>query len=217
MQVELLSVMGDDASIEAMARISNPAASVTAGSGRLIPYLIKHSHWSPFEMANMVMLIECPRDIARQMLRHRSFTFQEFSQRYANPLKWLGMHVRNARLQDKNNRQASLPLTVADVHIDDEWVRRQRDVMASVSEHYNWAVENGVAKEVARAIIPEGMVHSRMYVNGTVRSWLHYCQLRMGNGTQKEHAELASQCWDVLKSRFPVTCAAMEECHVLES
>jgi thymidylate synthase (FAD) len=209
--------MGDDASIEAMARISNPAASVTAGSGRLIPYLIKHSHWSPFEMANMVMLIECPRDIARQMLRHRSFTFQEFSQRYANPLKWLGMHVRNARLQDKNNRQASLPLTVADVHIDDEWVRRQRDVMASVSEHYNWAVENGVAKEVARAIIPEGMVHSRMYVNGTVRSWLHYCQLRMGNGTQKEHAELASQCWDVLKSRFPVTCAAMEECHVLES
>lgn len=217
MQVELLSVMGDDASIEAMARISNPAASVTAGSGRLIPYLIKHSHWSPFEMANMVMLIECPRDIARQMLRHRSFTFQEFSQRYANPLKWLGMHVRNARLQDKNNRQASLPLTVADVHIDDEWVRRQRDVMASVSEHYNWAVENGVAKEVARAIIPEGMVHSRMYVNGTVRSWLHYCQLRMGNGTQKEHAELASQCWDVLKSRFPITCAAMEECHVLES
>jgi thymidylate synthase (FAD) len=217
MQVELLSVMGDDASIEAMARISNPAASVTAGSGRLIPYLIKHSHWSPFEMANMVMLIECPRDIARQMLRHRSFTFQEFSQRYANPLKWLGMHVRNARLQDKNNRQASLPLTLADVHIDDEWVRRQRDVMASVSEHYNWAVENGVAKEVARAIIPEGMVHSRMYVNGTVRSWLHYCQLRMGNGTQKEHAELASQCWDVLKSRFPVTCAAMEECHVLES
>jgi thymidylate synthase (FAD) len=209
--------MGDDASIEAMARISNPAASVTAGSGRLIPYLIKHSHWSPFEMANMVMLIECPRDIARQMLRHRSFTFQEFSQRYANPLKWLGMHVRNARLQDNNNRQASLPLTVADVHIDDEWVRRQRDVMASVSEHYNWAVENGVAKEVARAIIPEGMVHSRMYVNGTVRSWLHYCQLRMGNGTQKEHAELASQCWDVLKSRFPVTCAAMEECHVLES
>lgn len=217
MQVELLSVMGDDASIEAMARISNPAASVTAGSGRLIPYLIKHSHWSPFEMANMVMLIECPRDIARQMLRHRSFTFQEFSQRYANPLKWLGMHVRNARLQDKNNRQASLPLTVADVHIDDEWVRRQRDVMASVSEHYNWAVENGVAKEVARAIIPEGMVYSRMYVNGTVRSWLHYCQLRMANGTQKEHAELAEQCWNVLKSSFPITCASMEEYHALES
>ena len=215
--VELIAKMGDDAQIEQMARISNPAASVTAGSGRLLDYLIKHKHWSPFEMANVVMLIECPRDIARQVLRHRSFTFQEFSQRYANPLKWLGMHVRNARLQDAKNRQASLPLTVADVHIDDEWVRRQRDVMASVSEHYNWAVENGVAKEVARAIIPEGMVHSRMYVNGTVRSWLHYCQLRMGNGTQKEHAELASQCWDVLKSRFPVTCAAMEECHVLES
>lgn len=217
MNIELISVMGNDASIESMARISNPAASVTAGSGRLIPYLIKHKHWSPFEMVNVVMLIDCPRDIARQMLRHRSFTFQEFSQRYANPLKWLGMHVRNARLQDLKNRQASLPLTVADVHIDDEWVRRQREIMSSVSEHYNWAVENGVAKEVARAIIPEGMVYSRMYVNGTVRSWLHYCQLRMANGTQKEHAELAAQCWDVLKSSFPITCASMEECHALES
>jgi thymidylate synthase (FAD) len=215
--VELIAKMGDDVQIEHMARISNPAASVTAGSGRLLDYLIKHKHWSPFEMANVVMLIECPRDIARQVLRHRSFTFQEFSQRYANPLKWLGMHVRNARLQDKNNRQSSLPLTVADVHIDDEWVRRQRDVMASVSEHYNWAVDNGVAKEVARAIIPEGMVHSRMYVNGTVRSWLHYCQLRMGNGTQKEHAMLAAECWNVLKSAFPLTCAAMEEHNVLES
>lgn len=215
--VELIAKMGDDVQIEHMARISNPAASVTAGSGKLLGYLIKHKHWSPFEMANVVMLIECPRDIARQVLRHRSFTFQEFSQRYANPLKWLGMHVRNARLQDAKNRQASLPLTVADVHIDDEWVKRQRDIMASVSEHYTWAVDNGVAKEVARAIIPEGMVHSRMYVNGTVRSWLHYCQLRMGNGTQKEHAMLAAECWDVLKNAFPLTCAAMEEHNVLES
>jgi thymidylate synthase (FAD) len=217
MQVELIALMGSDVQIEQMARISNPAASASAGSGRLLPYLIKHKHWSPFEMANVVMSIECPRDIARQVLRHRSFTFQEFSQRYSNPLKWLGMHVRNARLQDKNNRQASLPLTLGDAVMDEEWVNKQRAIMSSVEEAYTWATNNNIAKEVARAIIPEGLVYSRMYVNGTLLSWMHYCLLRMGNGTQQEHAELAKMCWGVLKNCFPIVCSAMEEENVLES
>lgn len=185
-----------------VARISNPSnQSNTQTSGKLIKYLKDNHHWSPFEMAHAVMEITTTRDIARQILRHRSFSFQEFSQRYADPTVNLGFVTRQARLQDKKNRQNSIDNE--DTALDYEWSMRQEEVLSIAERNYSWAVSSGIAKEQARAVLPEGMTISRMYMAGSVRSWVHYCNLRMGNGTQKEHREIAEQCWDQLISAFP--------------
>lgn len=172
----------------------------TETSERLLKYLIRNKHWSPFEMVSACIEIETTRDIARQILRHRSFSFQEFSQRYADPND-LGFEVREARLQDTKNRQNSIE--VDDDALQWEWAERQRAVADAAQEHYNWAIENGIAKEQARAVMPEGMTVSRMYMTGTLRSWIHYIELRSGNGTQKEHQEIAVACGDILTQVFP--------------
>ena len=183
------------------ARVSNPSNQMnTETSERLLKYCIRNKHWSIFEMINVVMQIDTTRDIARQILRHRSFSFQEFSQRYANPTQDLGFVTREARLQDTKNRQNS-------VEIDDpklimEWEARQQYLISIVKEQYQWAIENGVAKEQARAVLPEGLTVSRMYMNGTLRSWIHFCELRMGNGTQKEHREVATSAWNEITKYF---------------
>jgi thymidylate synthase (FAD) len=183
------------------ARVSNPSNQMnTETSERLLKYCIRNKHWSIFEMVSVVIEIDTTRDIARQILRHRSFSFQEFSQRYADPTKDLGFVTREARLQDTKNRQNS-------VEIDDpklimEWEARQQHFIAAVKEHYQWAIENGIAKEQARAVLPEGLTVSRMYMNGTLRSWIHFCELRMGNGTQKEHREVATSAWNELAKYF---------------
>jgi thymidylate synthase (FAD) len=183
------------------ARVSNPSNQMnTETSERLLKYCIRNKHWSIFEMVSVVIEIDTTRDIARQILRHRSFSFQEFSQRYADPTKDLGFVTREARLQDTKNRQNS-------VEIDDpklimEWEARQQHLIAAVKEHYQWAIENGIAKEQARAVLPEGLTVSRMYMNGTLRSWIHFCELRMGNGTQKEHREVATSAWNELAKYF---------------
>ena len=189
------------------ARVSNPSNQDNKDtSEKLIRYLIKNSHWSPLEMVNMCLEIETTRDIARQILRHRSFSFQEFSQRYADPTKELDFVLREARLQDAKNRQNSIEMgvTLKDSLIADEWKRRQVDIIRQVKESYEWAITNGIAKEQARAILPEGNTVSRLYVNGTLRSWLHYIQLRSGNGTQKEHREIAICCAKVIAKVFPM-------------
>jgi thymidylate synthase (FAD) len=159
-----------------------------------------NKHWSPFEMVNVCLEIETTRDIARQILRHRSFSFQEFSQRYADPTKSLTFETREARLQDKKNRQNSIETD--DEELNAEWQWRQNELILLAQRHYDWAVENGIAKEVARAVLPEGLTISRMYMNGTLRSWLHYIQLRSENGTQKEHIEIAKECAKVIYSLF---------------
>jgi thymidylate synthase (FAD) len=185
-----------------VARVSNPSNQHnTETSERLLKYLVKNKHWSPFEMANVVMEIETTRDIARQILRHRSFTFQEFSQRYADPTKDLGFITREARLQDTKNRQNS-------IEFDDEstkelWEEMQDRITREVMHVYEWAIQSGIAKEQARAVLPEGLTVSRMYMNGTVRSWIHYCLLRMGPETQKEHREVATACWNELIKIYP--------------
>ena len=182
------------------ARVSNPANQFnTATADKLLSYCIKNSHWSVFEMVNVVLELNCPRDIARQILRHRSFSFQEFSQRYADAtqLEWLG---REARLQDQKNRQNSVE--VDDQELQDEWGWKQAELMAVARHTYKWALERGIAKEVARAVLPEGLMMSRMYMNGTLRSWIHYCDLRRGNGTQKEHREVAEMAWQELCKVF---------------
>ena len=192
-----------------MARVSNPSnQELTRGDEKLIRYLIKNQHWSPFEMVNVVMEINTTRDIARQILRHRSFSFQEFSQRYADPTKDLGFELREARLQDTKNRQNSIETD--DNELASEWTIKQMNVIAEAKNAYDWAIENGIAKEQARSVLPEGNTQSRMYMNGTLRSWIHYCQLRMANGTQKEHMEIAKQCWDILTERFPNVVKALE-------
>lgn len=179
------------------ARVSNPSNQMnTETSERLLRYCARHAHWSVFEMANVVMEIETTRDIARQILRHRSFSFQEFSQRYADPTKDLGFVTREARLQDTKNRQNSVE--VDDTLLQNEWYRSQQRVLFAVEREYKWAIDNGIAKEQARAVLPEGLTVSRMYMNGTMRSWIHYCQLRMTPGTQKEHREVAASAWDQL-------------------
>jgi thymidylate synthase (FAD) len=186
-----------------VARVSNPSnQSNTETAPKLIKYLYKNKHWSPFEMVHAVMEIETTRDIARQILRHRSFSFQEFSQRYADPTKDLGFTMREARLQDLKNRQNSIDIT-EDPGLVDEWEYRQKAVLDSVERAYSWAVANGIAKEQARAVLPEGMTVSRMYMAGSVRSWIHYCQLRMENGTQKEHRAVATSAWNALVNKFP--------------
>ena len=185
------------------ARVSNPSNQLnTETSEKLINYLIKNSHWSPLEMVNACLEIETTRDIARQMLRHRSFSFQEFSQRYANPVKDLEFVTREARLQDPKNRQNSIESK--NETLENEWTQIQLDLIENSKKAYNWAIENGIAKEQARAVLPEGNTVSRLYMNGTLRSWIHYIELRSANGTQKEHMEIAIACAEVVSSIFPM-------------
>jgi thymidylate synthase (FAD) len=193
-----------------MARVSNPTnQSMVKGDEKLIRYLIKNQHWSPFQMVNVVMEISTTRDIARQILRHRSFAFQEFSQRYADPTKDLGFALREARLQDTKNRQNSIETD--DKELDAEWKIKQVNLIAEAKNAYDWAIENGIAKEQARAVLPEGNTQSRMYMQGDLRSWIHYCELRRSNGTQKEHMEIADECWKIIAEKFPQVAAALEQ------
>lgn len=183
------------------ARVSNPSNQMnTETSERLLKYCIRNSHWSVFEMVNVVMEVETTRDIARQILRHRSFSFQEFSQRYADPTEDLGFVIREARLQDKKNRQNSV--ITSDSALMTEWDNRQRFIIDIIKQNYDWAIQNDIAKEQARAVLPEGLTVSRMYMNGTLRSWIHYCELRMSNGTQLEHREVAQSAWQNLALYF---------------
>lgn len=185
------------------ARVSNPSNQLNSGtSDKLIKYLIKHQHWSPLEMVSACMEITTTRDIARQILRHRSFSFQEFSQRYADPTKDLDFVVREARLQDQKNRQNSIE--VEDAELQAWWDAEQKFVIENVKRIYAQAIEKGIAKEQARAILPEGNTVSRMYMNGTLRSWIHFIELRSGNGTQKEHREVALECAKVISEIFPL-------------
>ena len=190
------------------ARVSNPSnQSNKDTSEKLIRYLIKNQHWSPLEMVNMCLEIETTRDIARQILRHRSFSFQEFSQRYADPTKELDFEIREARLQDTKNRQNSIQLDLSDANnreLHDMWIEKQHELIRLAKETYMWAVNNGIAKEQARCVLPEGNTVSRMYMNGTLRSWIHYIQLRRENGTQKEHQEIALACAEVISKVFPL-------------
>jgi thymidylate synthase (FAD) len=193
-----------------MARVSNPSnQNTTQGNDKLIRYLIKNQHWSPFEMVSVVMEINTTRDIARQILRHRSFSFQEFSQRYADPTKDLSFEMREARLQDFKNRQKSIETD--DEYIKERWEEQQVSVIFKAKQAYEWAIENGIAKEQARAVLPEGNTQSKLYMNGTLRSWIHYCQLRMENGTQKEHMEVAAACWKIIEAQFPNVVTALEQ------
>jgi thymidylate synthase (FAD) len=183
------------------ARVSNPAnQNNTATNEKLIKYLIENQHWSPLEMVSICLEIETTRDIARQILRHRSFSFQEFSQRYA--VASLGFECREARMQDAKNRQNSIEVENTD--LQKEWKEKQLEVAHKACEMYTWALENGIAKEQARAVLPEGMTVSRMYMNGPLRSWVHYIKLRSGNGTQKEHKEIALECANAISSIYPI-------------
>ena len=185
------------------ARVSNPSNQLnTETSENLIKYLIKNAHWSPLEMVSACLEIETTRDIARQMLRHRSFSFQEFSQRYANPVKDLEFTIRDARLQDPKNRQNSIENE--DELISKAWKEKQEKLINEATNTYNWAIENGIAKEQARAVLPEGNTVSRLYMNGTLRSWIHYIELRSANGTQREHMEIAIACAEVINKIFPM-------------
>ena len=191
------------------ARVSNPTNQLnTDTSEKLIRYLIKHQHWSPLEMVSACIEITTTRDIARQILRHRSFSFQEFSQRYADPTRDLSFVLREARLQDTKNRQNSVEL---DTTLDDDrrlayqWENIQQDIINRTRDAYTWAIEKGIAKEVARSVLPEGLTESRLYMNGTLRSWIHFIELRSANGTQKEHQEVAIACAKVIAEIFPMT------------
>jgi thymidylate synthase (FAD) len=194
--------MSIDEFVAYVARVSNPSNQMNNETApKLLKYLAKHKHWSPFEMVDVVMEIETTRDIARQILRHRSFSFQEFSQRYADPTSDLGFETREARLQDQKNRQNSIE--VEDRSLQDKWNEKQAIAIDAARAAYKWAIQNGIAKEQARAVLPEGLTNSRMYMNGTLRSWIHYCQLRMGPETQKEHREIATDCWYEITKVFP--------------
>lgn len=185
------------------ARVSNPSNQFnTETSNKLIKYLIKHSHWSPLEMVSACVEIETTRDIARQILRHRSFSFQEFSQRYADPTKDLCFVLREARLQDSKNRQNSIEFS--DETIKKEWENKQQQIISAAKEAYAWAIQHGIAKECARSVLPEGNTVSRLYMNGTLRSWIHFIQLRSGNGTQKEHQIVAFACAKAIAAIFPL-------------
>jgi thymidylate synthase (FAD) len=190
------------------ARVSNPSNQLnTDTSEKLIKYLIKHQHWSPLEMVSACIEITTTRDIARQILRHRSFSFQEFSQRYADPTKDLSFVLREARKQDTKNRQNSIELDMtndADRFLAAGWENIQRGVTQKALEAYEWAIANGIAKEQARAVLPEGLTESRLYMNGTLRSWIHFIELRSANGTQKEHQEVAIACARVIAEIFPL-------------
>ena len=183
------------------ARVSNPSNQMnTETNEKLIRYLMKNEHWSPLEMVSICLEIETTRDIARQILRHRSFSFQEFSQRYA--VADLGFNIREARLQDTKNRQNSLE--TEDEELELEWEQKQKKIQEMVENTYLWALQKGIAKEQARSVLPEGMTVSRMYMNGTLRSWVHYIKLRSGNGTQKEHREVALACSEIISSIYPL-------------
>jgi thymidylate synthase (FAD) len=197
------------------ARVSNPANQLNSGtSEKLIRYLVKHQHWSPLEMVSACLEITTTRDIARQILRHRSFSFQEFSQRYANPVEDLAFVLRDARLQDTKNRQNSIDI---DLKNDDgrrlayQWEQMQKGVIEKAKDAYTWAVEHGIAKEQARAVLPEGNTVSRLYMNGTIRSWIHYIQLRAANGTQKEHILVANECAKAIAKIFPMATEFLPE------
>lgn len=189
------------------ARVSNPDNQNNKGtSEKLIKYLMKHKHWSPLEMVSVCLEIETTRDIGRQILRHRSFSFQEFSQRYADPTKDLEFVTREARLQDEKNRQNSIEIgtDIESFQIAKQWDEYQKDIIRYARQAYCWAIENGIAKEQARAVLPEGNTMSRMYVNGTLRSWIHYIELRGANGTQKEHIAIANEVAKVISNVFPL-------------
>ena len=190
------------------ARVSNPSNQFnTETSEKLIRYLVKHQHWSPLEMVSACIEITTTRDIARQILRHRSFSFQEFSQRYADPTKDLSFVLRDARLQDTKNRQNSTDLDLSNAgqrELSRLWLEKQQEVIRAASDAYTWAVTNGIAKEQARAVLPEGITESRLYMNGTLRSWIHFIELRSANGTQKEHQEVAVACAKVIATVFPM-------------
>ena len=185
------------------ARVSNPSnQDNTETSEKLLRYLIREKHWSPFEMVSACLEVTTTRDIARQLLRHRSFSFQEFSQRYADPTQDLKFQFKDARLQDSKNRQNSIDVKDADLKFD--WLQQQAEVVNAAKKSYSWAIEKGIAKEQARAVLPEGIIESRLYVNGTIRSWIHYVGLRSGHGTQKEHIQLAVECGKALEPIFPM-------------
>lgn len=185
------------------ARVSNPSnQNNSETSERLLAYLIKHKHWSPFEMASACLEIETTRDIARQILRHRSFSFQEFSQRYADPTDDLSFTMKEARLQDTKNRQNSIEVNDGTLQL--EWLQQQAEVCNTAKHAYAWAIERGIAKEQARAVLPEGITNSRLYMNGTIRSWMHFVDIRSGVETQKEHREVARACADALEPIFPM-------------
>ena len=188
------------------ARVSNPAnQSNNETAPRLIKYLIKHGHWSPFEMVHMTLEIKTTRDISRQILRHRSFSYQEFSQRYAESEDF---DTREARMQDAKNRQASIETD--DKTLAEDWNMKQREVINVAKRNYNWALDNGIAKEQARVLLPEGNTETTLYMAGSLRSWIHYCQLRMGIETQKEHREVALKCWEHVGVHFPDVVEALE-------
>lgn len=185
------------------ARVSNPSNQMNMETAdKLIKYLVKHKHWSPLEMVSVCLEIETTRDIARQILRHRSFSFQEFSQRYADPTKDLDFVMREARMQDQKNRQNSIETD--NLALQAWWEERQRRVIEEARNAYEWAITNGIAKEQARAVLPEGLTVSRIYMNGTLRSWVHYIELRSEGGTQKEHREIAVECAKVIAEVFPL-------------
>ena len=191
------------------ARVSNPSnQNNTATAPKLVQYLIKNQHWSPLEMVHVSMEIKTTRDIARQILRHRSFSFQEFSQRYADPTKELGLGTREARLQDAKNRQNSIE--VDDKFVETEWEHIQRRMIYHAKKDYNAAIKLGIAKEQARALLPEGLTESTILMAGSLRSWVHYCQLRMDRATQKEHRIVAEQCWEIICQHFPDVKAALD-------
>jgi thymidylate synthase (FAD) len=207
MQIKLISYSqsADNTSVQDMiaycARVSNPTnQSNTENNERLLKYLMKNQHWSPFEMVSICLEIETTRDIARQILRHRSFSFQEFSQRYA--VASLGFETREARLQDGKNRQNSIEANNPELEL--EWSQKQNELAEYSKQAYEWALSKGIAKEQARAVLPEGMTVSRLYMNGTLRSWIHYIQLRSANGTQKEHREVAIECAKIISTIFPI-------------
>ena len=192
------------------ARVSNPSNQMNKDTNqKLLKYLAKHKHWSPFEMVSACIEINTTRDIARQILRHRSFSFQEFSQRYANPVEELEFITREARLQDKKNRQNSIENT--ELALDMGWKRKQEEVIKVCKEAYEWAIENDVAKEQARVVLPEGLIKSRLYMNGTIRSWIHFIELRSANGTQKECSEVARACGEAISKIFPMIKEVYDE------
>lgn len=197
------------------ARVSNPSNQFnTETADKLIRYLIRNKHWSPLEMVSACLEIETTRDIARQILRHRSFSFQEFSQRYADPTKDLSFQTRETRLQDTKNRQNSveLDLTIQDNRdLNNLWNAKQQAIIRMAKETYEWAVNNGIAKEQARAVLPEGLTTSRMYMNGTLRSWIHFIELRSGHGTQKEHMAVARECARVIAEVFPMASEFVQQ------
>jgi thymidylate synthase (FAD) len=193
------------------ARVSNPSnQNNTATAPKLVQYLIRNQHWSPLEMAHVSMEIKTTRDIARQILRHRSFSFQEYSQRYADPTKDLGFVTREARLQDAKNRQNSVELGPDENRLAEEWNVMQKSVINAANMAYRWAADRGIAKEQARTVLPEGLTESVMIMSGSLRSWVHYCQLRMDKATQKEHRIVAEQCWDIISHHFPDVKKALD-------